>query len=78
VLASWRRRRYNDLVSSIGQCEHSTVPGPSGSEYQIQVEVHWNDQPGGHLRVLGAVDDGGLRALNPITHDFLVAPEKAT
>jgi hypothetical protein len=39
------------------------------------VEVHWDDRPGGALRVLGTIDDGGWRALKPLCDDLLLAPD---
>ena len=29
----------------------------------------------GHLRVLGSIDDGGIRAFFPLTDSFIMAPD---
>ena len=50
---------------------------PSGTKYQIEIAAAWDDDRGGNLRVLGMVDDGGLRALAPLSEDFLVGPDGA-
>jgi hypothetical protein len=47
----------------------------SGVEYQIEIEAFWDDQAAGHLRLVASIDDGGWRALAPITDGFVVAPD---
>jgi hypothetical protein len=49
--------------------------GPSGALYQIEFEAVWDGARGGNLRVLGHIDDGGLRAFFPLTEDFIIAPD---
>jgi hypothetical protein len=51
------------------------LPGFNGASYTMQVEVFWDDQPGGAIRVLGTIHDGGLRAWVPLASDFLVGAE---
>jgi hypothetical protein len=61
----------------MGDVHVAVIAGPSGVEYQIEVEVIW-DSPRQQtdLRVLGAIDDGRLLAsLSPLTEDFLVAAD---
>jgi hypothetical protein len=54
------------------------VQGASGVEYQIEVEVQWDDQPGGNIRVLAAIDDGSFRAaFSPVCDGFVLAPDGA-
>jgi hypothetical protein len=66
---------YDVFVSLIGEQQTATVSGESGAEYQIEVEVFWDSEPGGFLRVLGSIDDGTLRAaFRPVCEDFLVGP----
>ncbi len=47
---------------------------PGGAEYQIEVEVFWDGQQGGDIRVLGSIDDGGWSAFRPLCEDFIIAP----
>ena len=51
------------------------VRGPSGVEYQIEVDILWDDEPGRALRVAGSIDDGGWRAFSPLCDDFLLEPD---
>ena len=74
-LRSYRQRPYGELVALLDKAHVAEVRGPSGVTYQVEVEVHWDHQPGGALRVLGSVDDGGWRALKPLTDDFILAPD---
>jgi hypothetical protein len=43
--------------------------------YQIEIEVFWDNQRGGNVRVMGSIDDGGWRAFMPLTRDFIKAPD---
>ena len=60
----------------VGDSRHFKRVGASGSAYQLEVDVFWDDKPGGQIRVAAGVDDGGLRAFFPVAHDFLVPPGK--
>jgi hypothetical protein len=75
-LQVWRSRSYEELASLVGG-EPSTkeVEGRSGTRYQIEIEVVWDHKPQGDLRVLGAIDDGSLRAFSPLTDDFILASD---
>jgi len=75
-LALFRKRSYADLVALIGDVHVAEISGPSGAEYQIEVEVRW-DSPGDRtVRVLGAIDDGRfLSALTPLTDSFILSPD---
>jgi len=74
-LAAWRGRSYAALASQIDVCSHTEVSGLSGVKYQIDIRPIWDDRPGGVIRVLGLVDDGGVRAFFPLSDDFLIAPD---
>jgi hypothetical protein len=41
----------------------------------VVVDVVWDDQPGGAVRVLGAIDDSGWRAFVLLCEDFIKAPD---
>jgi hypothetical protein len=66
---------WSEWRDRIGTIETPEVIGVSGTRYQIEIEPIWDAMPGGAIRVLGAIDDGGLHAFVPVTLDFLVAPE---
>ncbi|MEN8188970.1 MAG: hypothetical protein ABFS19_03930 [Thermodesulfobacteriota bacterium] len=48
--------------------------GPGGRKYQIEIQIFWDDKTGGDIRVMGSVDDGGLRAFIPLAADFIKSP----
>lgn len=75
-LGEYRRRSYEQLVSSIGESELVEVVGPSGARYQLEIESLWDDKKGGAVRVMGSIDDGSFRrAFMPFTDDFIIAPD---
>lgn len=74
-LSVYRSRPCSDLVNLLGQPIHTEVRSGSGITYQLEIQVFWDGQPGGNLRVLGSVDDGGWRAFLPLTDSFIVRPD---
>ena len=76
-LASYRGRAYGDLVKLVGTNSAVEVRGPSGAEYQIEIDVMW-DSPRDKVdvRVMGAIDDGRLPgALLTLCDSFIVTPD---
>jgi hypothetical protein len=67
-----RLLNYSELVRLIGEDQISTPLGSDGKEYQMEVDVFWDEEKGGDVRVIVAVDDGGLRAFVPLTSDFIM------
>jgi hypothetical protein len=41
----------------------------------LDVLVYWDGEPGGNVRVIGTIDDGGARAFVPMSDDFIKAPD---
>ena len=74
-LEEWRRRTYAELAGEVGQSRQFEATGQSGTRYQVDVQVRWDDEPNGDIRVLGGIDDGGLRAFAPLTGDFILGPD---
>lgn len=74
-MARYRERGRGDLEAAVGRSDISEVGGASGAIYQIEIQVLWDDRKRRNLRVLGAIDDGGLRAFRPLTEDFIMAPD---
>jgi hypothetical protein len=74
-LAPYRSESYAALQRLLGSPETTEVRGPSGTSYQIEVQAGWDDRPGGNLRVVGGIDDGGWRAFVPLSDSFIVAPD---
>lgn len=74
-LAEYRRLPYAALAVRIGTDDHQEIEGPSGVQYQVEVQFAWDHDPGGPIRVIGSIDDGGLRAFAPLCDDFIVTPD---
>ncbi len=74
-LEGYRLRPWTDLVTLLGKPQVAELRGASGVTYQAEVEVHWDGRPGGALRVLGSIDDGGLRAFKPLCDDFILGSD---
>ena len=74
-LAALRDEEYAELVrrTSAGPLVFERT-APSGRTYQVEVYISWDDRHGGNVRVMASIDDGGWRALVPLTRDFVKAP----
>ena len=67
---------YADLVARIAAGPRSIErSAPSGVTYQMEIDVRWDDHPGGNVRVVGSVDDGRFRVLAPLTRWFIKAED---
>jgi hypothetical protein len=74
-LDKYRGATHSELQRLLTEQDVKEVAGGSGKIYQIEIEAEWDDRTGGNIRVLGHVDDGGIRALAPLSDDFIVAPD---
>jgi hypothetical protein len=70
-LAAFRVLPYAELVQRIGRSLTSECAGAAGAIYQIEIQILWDDRPGGNVRVMGSIDDGGWRAFAPLTRSFI-------
>jgi hypothetical protein len=68
-------KSYQALAGAIGKVHLQSRRGSDGRDYQIEIESQWDDQPGGAVRVVGAIDDGSFRSFLPISAEFIVAPD---
>jgi hypothetical protein len=75
-LAGFRGESYEKLVSRMsgGSIDYERA-GPSGTKYQVEIQVLWDDRRGGNVRVMASIDDGGWRAFVPLNRDFIKAPD---
>ena len=73
-LASFVRRSYAELVAIVDQPQSAQANGPSGAAYQIEFNVFYDSGRSGDLRIIGSIDDGGLRALMPVTKSEIMKP----
>jgi len=77
-LLTYRHRSYNELVSLVGQKVHLECSSPSGTRYQVDVDVSWDNRPNGSIRVAGAIDDGSLlSAMLPLSRDLIIPPSES-
>jgi hypothetical protein len=76
-LAGYRSLPYAELAARAaeGAVETSELAAPSGTRYQLEVQFLWDGKPNADVRVMGSVDDGGVRAFLPVTDSFIVAPD---
>jgi hypothetical protein len=74
-LRSWRSRSYQELADQVGESHQSMLKGDSGTDYQVEVQLVWDSETHGNLRVIASIDDGGWRAFVPVTDTFLLAPD---
>ena len=74
----YRDKDYILLTKLIRSPDIYVVRGPSGVEYQIEVQAFWDHpkRPNNDLRVIISIDDGGFfSALVPLTGDFILSPD---
>jgi hypothetical protein len=72
-LRKYRSRSYGELHARIGSQDTFDSFAPSGTRYQIEVQFFWDGQPNGNIRVMGSIDDGGWRAILPLTDSFILS-----
>ncbi len=74
-LGRLRQLPYSKIVSLIGKPETKEVVGEDGKSYQLEIETCWDGTKGKDVRVTVAADDGGWRAVHPLTKDFVIRPD---
>ena len=76
ILAQYRQLSYSDLLARNDQPVTVERVGPSGTNYQIEMQVFVDDSHRQTLRVLGAIDDFSARwTRSPLCDDFIIAPD---
>ena len=73
-LEPYRAQPYEALVRMIGHTKASEITGAGGTVYQVEILALWDDKAESNVRVWGNIDDGGWRALVPVTISFIKAP----
>ncbi len=74
-LRKFRSQPYDELQRLRTDVMTYTVRGPSGATYQVEIEAFWDSGRPGNLRVMAAIDDGGLSSFRPLCRDFILAPD---
>src|SRR5262249_25948016 len=73
-----KRLSYAELRSWVVEKKIKTplVNGPSGTEYQMEIQAFWDSKRRGEIRVLVSIDDGGLvSSLFPLCDSFIISPD---
>jgi hypothetical protein len=74
-LSKYRSRSYAELRGRVGTQDDFVAVAPSGKHYQVEIEFFWDGKPDKDIRVMGAIDDGGLHAMMPLTDAFILSPD---
>jgi hypothetical protein len=74
-LARYRKRSFRELLILLKEIETFERSSPSGTIYQLEIQAVWDDSSQQTLRVMGAIDDKGLRVYRPLSDDFLMRPD---
>jgi len=75
-MAQYRPKSYAEWVACIGQDALALeVKDADGREYQVEIEAFWDGSPGGSVRVLFSIDDGGWSAFSPVCDSFLIVAD---
>lgn len=74
-LKSFTTRSYSELAAFIDKPVNVEIAGPSGTKYGIEINVFFDSKPGGDLRVIGSIDDGGWRAFVPLSDALIMKPD---
>ncbi len=74
-LARFSQRSYSELVRLVESrhVEDFEIGGASETTYGVEIQFFWDDKPNGVVRVVGSIDDGGIRAFIPLTETVLVS-----
>jgi hypothetical protein len=74
-LGELKQQSYGELQGFLKHPVCNERQGKSGVTYQIEYQAVWDFQPGGDLRLIVSIDDGGfLSSLMPLTSGFLITP----
>jgi hypothetical protein len=73
-LSKLRELSYEDLVAMVDLPKRTIeMVGPSATRYYIDLVVYWDREPGGDVRVIGSIDDGGWTSFVPTNDSFIKA-----
>ena len=73
-LQKLRALPYRDLAKRVDSVLTEEVARDGERSWQLEFEVLWDDEPSGNVRVVGSIDDGGLRDFVPLTDGFVKSP----
>ena len=73
-----KKLSYADLHSWVVEKKIETLvmKGPSGTDYQIEIQALWENKRGGAIRVFVSIDDGGwVSSFVPLCESLVVSPD---
>ena len=74
-LSGYRERPYAELVKLQDSQEVHEFTAESGVKYTLEFQAVIDEPSKRTLRVLGSIDDGGIRAFFPLSEGFTIAPD---
>ena len=75
-MMEFKKKSRSDLVNLIGDVWAKQIKGKAPNEYNLEIEVFWDHEPDGDVRIIGSIDDGGFRSsFSPLSDDFIVTPD---
>ncbi len=70
-----RDKPYLELIKMIdSEPITDEIEGTDGKKYQFEIQAFWDDKPNSNVRIIGSIDDGGWRAISPLTYSFIKSP----
>ena len=66
---------YSELAKLVGAHQLKEVVGEDETLYRVRIEANWDIAKKKSVRVLVSVDDGGWRALRPLSQGFVMRPD---
>lgn len=77
IVADYRKHDYAFWLPHLASGDPlvSYPIAEDGTECCVEICVHWDNQPNGEIRVMFAIDDGGLRGLVPVCYDLIISPD---
>ena len=73
-LEKYRSQQYEELIKIINESIAYEITTSGGICYQIEIQAFWDNKPNRNIRVMGSIDDGGIRAFVPLCDDFIKSP----
>ena len=74
-MTTYRQQTHKDLAGLVNKRMASRLRSPAGTEYDVMLEVRWDDQPLGDVFVYGTINDHGWRACQGVNESFSKAPD---
>ena len=74
-LKSFATRSYTEPSAFIDKPVDVEIAGSFGTKDGIEINVFFDSKPGEDLRIIGSIDDGGWRAIVPLSDTLIMNPD---